>query len=96
MAFRNAPVATLLCMLLLGGCATSTVQIIARDPAARPQQVVLIESPNSVDQAALRNVFAPDMPQDSEEASKLVKSDMAEVESRTMVEMKNALTNVAM
>jgi len=96
MVFRNALVVTLLCTLLLGGCAISTVQIIAREPTARPPQVVLIESPNGIDLQALRSVFAPDMPKDSEEVSKLVKSGMAEAEVRAMAEMKNALTNVGM
>ena len=96
MVFRNALVAIILCTLLLDGCATSTVQIIAREPTAHPPQVVLIESPNDVDLSALRSVFAPDMPKDSEEVSKLVKSGMAEAEVRAMTEMKNALTNVGM
>ena len=96
MVFRNALVATILCTLLLDGCATSTVQVIAREPTAHPPQVVLIESSSDVDLPALRNVFSPDMPKDSEETIKLVKSGMTEAEIRAMAEMKNALTNIGM
>lgn len=96
MVFRNTLVATILCTLLLDGCATSTVQVIAREPTAHPPQVVLIESSSDVDLPALRNVFSPDMPKDSEETIKLVKSGMTEAEIRAMAEMKNALTNIGM
>lgn len=93
-AFRNVPVATLLCVLFLSGCATSNVQRASLDLMAHPLRVILVETPNSVDPAALRNVFAPDLPEVSDEANKLVESGMAEAEIGAMAEMQNALTNV--
>ncbi len=92
--FRNLPAATLLCVLFLGGCASSNVQKASLEPTKLPLCVVLIESQNSVNPAALRSVFAPDMPEDSDNASELVKSGIAEAENRTMTEMQNALANV--
>src|SRR5258708_450951 len=88
-------VETSLSTLIAGGCAGSTVRQIAREPAAGPLRVVLVETPNSVDPPALRRVFAPDLPEDSDEARKLVQSGVAKAEAQAMVEMENALTNVA-
>ena len=96
MGFRDALVATLLSTLILGGCAGSSVRQIAREPAAGPLRVVLVETPNSVDPPALRRVFAPDLAEDSDEARKLVQSGVAKAEAQAMVEMQNALTLAGM
>ncbi len=95
MLFRYELVATFLCVLILSGCTTS-VQKTSREPMTPLLRVVVVESPNSVNLAVLRSVFAPDMPENSDEASKLVKSGMAEAETHTMAEMQNALINVGM
>jgi hypothetical protein len=95
MGFCDALVATLLSTLILGGCASSSVRQIAREPTAGPLRVVLVETPNSVDPPTLRRVFAPDLPEDSEEARKLVQSGVAKAEAQAMAEMQNALTNLA-
>ena len=93
MVFGNASAATLLSMLILGGCAGSTVRI-EREPAARPLRVVLAVIPNGIDPAALRRVLAPDVSGDSDEARKLVQSGMAKAEAGVMTEVRNALTKV--
>jgi len=98
-ALQNAPLATLLFMLFLGGCASSNVpssriQAVSLDPVVRPLRMVLVETPNSVEPAALRNVLAPDFPEGSGEANKLVESGVAEAEMVAMAEMRNALTTV--
>ena len=93
---KNLPVATLLCVLFLNGCATSNVQRVSFDPVARPLRVILVETPNSVDSAVLRNVFAPELPEVSDEADKLVESGMAKAQTGAMAEMQDALTNAGM
>src|SRR5258708_16043111 len=95
MGSRDTLVATLLSTLILGGCAGSTVRQIAREPAAGPLRVGLVETPNSVDPPALRRVFAPDLPEDSDEARKLVQSAVAKAHAPAMVQMHSALTNLA-
>src|SRR5258708_13433412 len=88
-------VAALLFTLIHGGCAGSTVRQIAREPEARPLRVVLLETPNTVDPAALRRVLAPDLSEDSDEARKLVQSGVAKAEARAIAEMQTAVTNLA-
>lgn len=91
---QNAPLATLLLMLFLGGCASSNVHKTSLDPVARPLRMVLVEFPNNVESAALRNVLAPDLPEGSDEANKLVELGILEAGTVAMAEMQNALTNV--
>ena len=93
MVFRNALVAILLFTLILGGCASSTIQHFAREPADRPLRVVLVETPNTVDPTALRRVFGPDLAEDSDEARKLVQSGVAKAEAQAMAEMQRALSS---
>jgi hypothetical protein len=95
-ALKNAPLATLLLMLLLGGCASSNVQKASLEPMDSPLRMVVEETPNSVEPAALRNVLAPDLPEGSDEANKLVESGMAQAETGAMAEMQTALTNAGM
>lgn len=68
MVLRNPLFAILLFTLFLSGCASSAIQQIARQPADRPLRVILVETPNTVDPAALRRVFAPDLAEGSDEA----------------------------
>ena len=96
MFFRNLLGAALFSTLILGGCASSGFQGITRNPSTGPLRLILIESPNNVDPAALPGIFAPDLPEDSGEARALVGSGVKKAEARAMAEMQNALVNNGM
>ena len=93
MAFRISPIATLIYVLILSGCATSMARRTLHEPIAHPLQVVIVQSPNNVNPEALRMVFAPANPEISDETNKIIKSGMVDAEARAMGEMKSALTH---
>lgn len=84
--------AVLAAALALGGCAGAGVR---PGPAAQPRRVALVELPNGIDPAALRAVFAPDLPEDSERTRDRVRSAAARAEARAMADMREAATRLA-
>ena len=92
--FRYVLSATLLCGLLLGGCASSNVQRTSLNAMPRPLSVIVEEAHSSVDLDALRNVLEPDLPTESDEIR--VEPSMAEAEKGAMAEMQDALASVGM